>query len=781
MISILYVDDEESFLQLTKRSLERNGAITVDTAESAEIALQKLKSGRYDAVVSDYQMPGMNGIEFLTALRKEYPALPFIIFTGKGREEVVIEAFEKGASFYLQKGGEPKSQYAELVHKIQTAVSHRRADARAATLNRLYAVLSATDKAIVRIHDKTDLLAELCRMLVENGGFLMARAAMVNPEKNSIERVAAYGHTDADLDTATSTIDEADAGVGPTRTAFREGTYNICNDITHDPQMEPWREDALKRGYGAMAAFPFASGTPGAGVITLYASEPGFFDDDIVRLLDEMSQSITFALRTMIEAETRQEAERALRENEHKYRTLVENIPEKIFVKDTTLTYVSCNERYASDLGIVAETIAGKTDFDFYSRDLAEKYRADDRAVLETGVIRETEERYLPDGKEFWVSTIKTPLRDAAGNITGILGVFHDITERKLMEEDLRESEARVRSKLDSLLSPEGDIGTLDLSDIIDVQELQALMNNLTLLTGMATAILDIKGNVLVATGWQEICTRFHRVNPVTAQFCTESDLYLAKNMKKGEYVAYKCKNNLWDVVTPLYIGERHVGNIFTGQFFYDDEIVDESVFIAQADRYGFDREEYLSSFRKVPRFSREKVTILMDYLVRLTDIISKLSYSNLTLVRTFSERDALFTSLRKSEERLHLTMDATNDGIWDWNIPAGTAFFSSRWYTMIGYEPGELPGTYATWRSLLHPEIQLLRGEILPAYVSGSILRRNRRASPVYCSPASLKPDVETPMYPEKTGSDAAAMAAYLPPLLSPTAYTGMEYRAAR
>ena len=133
----------------------------------------------------------------------------------------------------------------------------------------------------------------------------------------------------------------------------------------------------------------------------------------------------------------RKRAEEALRESEAKYRTLVENIPEKIFVKNTSLAYVSCNEHYARDLGITPESIAGKTDFDFYPRDLAEKYRADDRAVMESGEIRAIEERYVVDGKEFLVSTIKTPLRNDAGNVSGILGIFHDITERKMAQDAL--------------------------------------------------------------------------------------------------------------------------------------------------------------------------------------------------------------------------------------------------------------------------------------------------------------------------------------------------------
>jgi PAS domain S-box-containing protein len=128
MISLLYVDDEPDLLDLCKLFLEKEGDFTVATVTSAMEGLQILAEGMTDAIVSDYQMPGMDGIEFLKVVRKEFKEIPFILFTGKGREEVVIEAIENGADFYLQKGGDPRAQFSELSHKIRQAFRRKKAE-----------------------------------------------------------------------------------------------------------------------------------------------------------------------------------------------------------------------------------------------------------------------------------------------------------------------------------------------------------------------------------------------------------------------------------------------------------------------------------------------------------------------------------------------------------------------------------------------------------------------------------------------------------------------------
>nr|WP_320160278.1 PAS domain S-box protein [uncultured Methanoregula sp.] len=128
MYSILYVDDDEVLLKLNKLYLEKNGEFTVDIVPSAQMALEKIQIISYDAVLSDYQMPGMDGIELLKEVRARFGCIPFLLFTGKGREEIVIEALNNGADFYIQKGPDLKGMIAELKHKLSISIERRRTE-----------------------------------------------------------------------------------------------------------------------------------------------------------------------------------------------------------------------------------------------------------------------------------------------------------------------------------------------------------------------------------------------------------------------------------------------------------------------------------------------------------------------------------------------------------------------------------------------------------------------------------------------------------------------------
>ena len=141
----------------------------------------------------------------------------------------------------------------------------------------------------------------------------------------------------------------------------------------------------------------------------------------------------------------RKHMETVLRTSKATYQTLVDNLPQRIFYKDKNSVYVSANRRYAEDLGIDIGSLPGRTDFDFFPRDLAERYRSDDRQVIATGEMRLLEEPYVFNGEERWIHTEKIPLKDEEGQPAGVLGIFWDITEQKRAEEERQRLELELR------------------------------------------------------------------------------------------------------------------------------------------------------------------------------------------------------------------------------------------------------------------------------------------------------------------------------------------------
>ncbi|GAF96456.1 unnamed protein product, partial [marine sediment metagenome] len=140
----------------------------------------------------------------------------------------------------------------------------------------------------------------------------------------------------------------------------------------------------------------------------------------------------------------RKKAEEALRESESKYRILIENLPQKIFLKDKNSVYVFCNDNLARDFKIKSEEITGKTDYDLVPKELAEKYRADDKRIIESGETKAIEEKYIQEGEERIIHTVKTPVKDEQGNIIGVLGIFWDITDFKQAQEKLSKYRERM-------------------------------------------------------------------------------------------------------------------------------------------------------------------------------------------------------------------------------------------------------------------------------------------------------------------------------------------------
>ncbi len=134
-----------------------------------------------------------------------------------------------------------------------------------------------------------------------------------------------------------------------------------------------------------------------------------------------------------------QRLESAQRDCEQRFKALVYHLPEKVFHKDRQSVYVSCNWNYAVDFGLAPEQMVGKTDYDLFRADVAEKYRADDQRIMASGGTEEIEESYYgSSGEKRLIRTVKAALRDEQGKVAGILGIFSDITDRKRAEETMR-------------------------------------------------------------------------------------------------------------------------------------------------------------------------------------------------------------------------------------------------------------------------------------------------------------------------------------------------------
>jgi len=425
MISVLYVDDEEVLLELGKLFLEKSGQFRVDTVTSAQEALRILKSTSYEAIVSDYQMPDMDGIAFLKAIRAEFPDLPFIIFTGKGREEVVIEAFDNGADFYLQKGGTPTPQFLELEHKISASVRRRQAEK---------ALLDSETRYRNVVEDQTEFISRFlpnfthvfvneayCRYFQKTRDEIIGNKFtpdIPHEEKNLVKK---YFHS-LTKENPIASIDH--------RTIMPDGEI----------RWQRWSDRAIFNDVGALIEYQ----SVGRDITETKLSE------EKLRIINGELQA-AYEQIAAAEEELRQNydelnnKEQRLRESEENYRRIVEMANEGIWVLDSQFRIIQINDRMADMLNYLPDEIRGRLITDFIHADdfPDHEYHA---SIRRKGIKDRYERRYLRnDGTWLWTLVSATPLFNN-DEFIGSFAMVTDISERKLAEEALQKSEQLYRT-----------------------------------------------------------------------------------------------------------------------------------------------------------------------------------------------------------------------------------------------------------------------------------------------------------------------------------------------
>ncbi|MFT3849017.1 MAG: PocR ligand-binding domain-containing protein [Propionivibrio sp.] len=447
--------------------------------------------------------------------------------------------------------------------------------------------------------------------------------------------------------------------------------------LTESPDMEFFRRQARQFGFdetdylGAIAKVPVLSQERVESITRLYAQLAGVLaDNGLDRLKQQQAVAELGRLNASLEQKIEERTE-ALREGDETLRSILATTLDGYWRIDVRGWLLDVNPAYCRQSGYSRDELLCMSVSDLEAQKSDVEIAQHIQRILDAGGDQFETMHRRKDGSVWHVEVSANRHRVGDGQIIVFL---RDISERKAGELALRDSESRVQRKLNAILSPEGDVELLQLQDIIDAPAIQAMMNDFHKVTGILSAILDTEGKVLIAVGWQDICTRFHRVNPHMCMNCRESDTQLSRGVAPGTFKFYRCKNNMWDVVTPLMLGDRHVGNLFSGQFFFDDDVVDPEVFRAQARRNGLDEAEYMAALDRVPRYSRERINSAMSFFKQLAQTISQLSYSGIKMARLTTDITRLNADLEARVGERTADLEAANRSLTQAKLLAESA-----------------------------------------------------------------------------------------------------------
>lgn len=227
-------------------------------------------------------------------------------------------------------------------------------------------------------------------------------------------------------------------------------------------------------------------------------------------------------------------------------------------------------------------------------------------------------------------------------------------------------------------------MGRVRFSEIVNINELQKITDNIYAVTGMPIGVIDLDGTIVLASGWQDICTKFHRMHPFACQRCLDSDRYIKNHLEAGEPIRYKCKNNMWDIAMPMVISGEHIATVFLGQFFYEDEKIDIEFFRAQAIEFGFNEKEYLAALNKVPKYSKERVEQILSYYQGLIMTLTESGIRQVELKKSKKE-------LLEGKRYLSTIFNSVNDAIFIHDIYGNIIDVNETAISMLSYSREEL------------------------------------------------------------------------------------------
>ena len=461
MYTILYVDDEPGLLDLGKLYLKKHWGFSVTTAESADDALKLLKTGVFDAIISDYDMPGMDGISFLKHLRSKAFFEPFILFTGKGREEIVIEALNNGADYYVQKGGDPESQYSELVNMVKMAVEKKRVEEELRQAN----LLSFT--IINHLPDPTFVVDIKGKIIAWNNA--MGKITGITAQKVLGKDVNEFF-------------------------LKRYGIHNfpLVNVYLNPDQDLTISHSEIKYEDGPVTAETKIIDTNGKEIILWVKVTP----------LYDKNMQISGAIETIRDITNIKQAERNLRETNQQLQDIINFIPDPTFVIDKQRKVIAWNHAIEDLTGTYASSILGEGNYayslPFYDERrpiLIDLFFEDNQNIRGSYKFVKTVDNNLIAGKFFktigekkgvYLWGIAAPLYDSQGILTGAIESIRDITVIKALEfelnqryEDLAKSYEEIAAQNEEIKASINEMAEREVLLVKSENQFRSLTENL--------------------------------------------------------------------------------------------------------------------------------------------------------------------------------------------------------------------------------------------------------------------------------------------------------------
>lgn len=397
-LRVLIIENDIAFSQTVKSVFEQVGdaSIITGTASSLEEGFEKLVAEKFDVVILEFFLADGAGLANIPLLKSEAPRVPIIVVGSADDETVAVEAMHAGVQDYLVKD---QLTPRWLLRSIRYAVERHEAD---------MALLDAEEK----YRDIFDHLTEGIFQTTTDGHYLMANAALAR----------IYGY------------------------ASPEELMQSLTDIGRKLYVQPGRRDEFVRTMQEH------------DTLTEFESQIFRKDGSIIwisencRAVRDAQGHLLYYEGTVEDITLRRQVELDLEASESLYHSLVETMPQNVFRKDLQGRFTFANQQYCRHYHCTLEDILGKTDFDFFPKDLAEKYQKDDLRVMATGQSIEIVEDHHPLGQDrSIVQVVKTPLYDPNGNIIGLQGIFWDITPQKVAEEQIRKANAELASSRELL------------------------------------------------------------------------------------------------------------------------------------------------------------------------------------------------------------------------------------------------------------------------------------------------------------------------------------------